>query len=755
MKRTLWNDGWKVNGKPVCLPRDEMIYTVRDPGSPAGDSQGFYGPGRYVYEKSFDFDSFRACLFFDGVYRNAKVYLNDVLKAGVPYGYIPFKARLGEVHAGDTVRVECDNEAQPDSRWYTGAGIYRNVVLYTAAGPHIAPRTLKVCVQDYRTGTVRVTLKTSNGEPASLEVLDGNETVARGTGNDTVLQIPNPKLWSEAHPFLYTLRASLGEDFEETRFGIRQIEKGPDGIYLNGKRILLRGGCVHHDNGLLGAASLRKSELRKIRKLKEAGFNAIRSAHNPASEELLNVCDELGMYVIEEMWDMWFVPKKEKDYASLWEENHLEDIRRVTERDFNHPCVLMYSLGNEIREPMSERGYEDMKEMTDLFHKLDPQKLVTAGLNLMILYSAATGKKENDVFLSLPPLDSENFNRVMSEIGPGMNHAADSKECDRLISPVLDLLDVAGYNYASGRYSIDAELHPDRLILGTETMTYDVGKNWKLISELKNVCGDFMWTAWDHIGENGIGAWAYTDDAESFAKPYPWRLSGAGAFDILGNPGAPANHAKAVWHHTDIPLIHLRPVNHDREPIKAAWRATDAIASYSWKGCDGKKTAAEIYFDADRIDLYQNARKIGSCKPECGRVEFPIVYHPGVLEAIAYDSGGKELCRASLVSADEKTQVVLRPEEASVKTGDIVYVNVHVEDRNGIVESNDDREVRIEVENGELIAFSSADPRTEEDMHSGICRTYYGKAQVIVKASCAGIMKVKCFGQCAEITVKE
>ena len=761
MKKQLFNSGWTVNGKAVTLPRDEMIRAGRRADAPAGDAQGFFLGGSYVYEREMGVDSPSAWLKFDGVYRNARVFLNGEEKISVPYGYSPFTVDLGCVKKEDLLRVTCDNEAQPDSRWYAGAGIYRDVYLYTADGAHILPCGIRVETVDYEKGIIHVSVMTSEGE-AEVRILDGEKVVAEAKGNDVTLTIPDAKLWDDVTPNLYTCRAVLGGDEDEVRFGVRQVEKRDDGIYVNGVKKLLRGGCIHHDGGLLGAAVEKATEYRRVRILKEAGFNAVRSSHNPTSEEMLNACDEMGMFVMDETWDMWFNHKNKYDYASQWSDNFRDDIRRLVERDYNHPSVILYSIGNEVSEPATKRGLDATKEMVELFHELDRTRLVTGGFNLMIIFSSSKGKGiydpeegTKDDSRKTTSMNSTLFNLMTSIVGSGMNKAANSKKADAVCSPSLDMLDVAGYNYASGRYPLDAKLHPDRLIIGSETMPYDIAKNWKMVETLDNLCGDFMWTAWDYLGENGIGAWSYAKDGGAFSKPHPWWLADTGAFDILGNPNAEAHWATATWHKADHPLIDVQPINHERRVAKAIWRGTNGLPSYSWRGCEGKKAVVEVFYDCNHIDLIQNGKKVKSAKVKDNRAVFRIIYIPGTLEAVAYDAAGRELARHALVTAADSIRPVLRPEAEEAHVGDLVYVNVAMEDENGIVESNADRTLKVQVEGGELLAFGSANPRLTEDIHSGEYTTYYGRALAIVRATRPGTLTVSVGDEKTEIHVIE
>lgn len=767
MKKQLFNENWifrRLNEKEtskVTLPHDAMFHEPRSADAPSGDAEAFFLVGMYRYEKEFECDAKHAYLGFDGVYKDAKVYLNGELKGEYHYGYAPFVVELGELKGKNTVAVECGVEKAPDSRWYSGAGIYRDVTLYTAdEDGFIRVNGVKVSTLDYAKGLINVKTDVSEGE-AQIEVFDGEKKVAEAKGNDVNIEIPEVKLWDADHPFLYTVKASVGKDTVCERFGVRQVvcDKG---LFVNGKKVLLKGGCVHSDNGLVGSESYRKSEYRRVKILKDAGFNAIRCSHNPASKHLLDACDELGLYVMDEGWDMWFHHKTKGDYATWWREYHDEDLKNMVDRDFNHPSVIMYSIGNEVSEPAKPEGVKVIGEMVDLLHSLDRNRLVTGGFNLMIITNASKGKAIydeegglNQDSSQLNGMNSTMFNMIVSMIGSGMNKSANSKKADEICSPALDQLDICGYNYASGRYALDAKLHPDRVIFGSETMPYTIGENWKMVETMDNLVGDFIWTAWDYIGENGIGAWSYTKDGRAFAKPYPWWLADTGAFDIIGTPNAEADWAKAAWHVTDKPLIDVRPINHDEKVAKAAWRGTNGMASYSWKNCEGRKMIVEVFTDGAKVDLYQNGKKVKSAKTKEDRALFKLTYVPGELEAVAFDGKGTEIGRNKLVSASSDLKVVLRPEEDCVAKGDIVYVAVNVEDENGIVESNADRRLKIEVENGELLAFGSANPRTIEDVHRGEYTTYYGRAMAIVRANGSGNIKIKVDDAAAEIKVEE
>ena len=397
-----------------------------------------------------------------------------------------------------------------------------------------------------------------------------------GEGTSFELTIPNAKLWSDETPQLYTAKITAREgDTLEISFGIRKIEWSNKGLFINRKETLLRGGCVHHDSGILGAATYAESEKRRVRILKENGFNAIRSSHNPASKALLDACDRYGMYVMDETFDMWYNRKNPYDYGCDWAEHWQEDTAAMVKRDFNHPSVILYSIGNEVAEPFEQKGIDAGRAQVALCHELDGTRPVTCGTNLMILSRAAKGQgiyqdgeqktgaegKQAGEDTGKVQNASLMFNIMTSFIGSNMNKAGNSKKVDALTTPFLDSLDIAGYNYGSGRYPLDGKEHPNRVVFGSETFLQDIWKNWEAVKQYPYVIGDFMWTSWDYLGEAGIGAWSYTGGMP-FNRPYPWILAGAGVIDILGTPDGSCKYASTVWGLEKKPVIAVRPVNH-------------------------------------------------------------------------------------------------------------------------------------------------------------------------------------------------
>ncbi|MGN0998340.1 MAG: glycoside hydrolase family 2 TIM barrel-domain containing protein [Faecousia sp.] len=736
MKKIHFNDHWSCNGKAVTLPHDAMIHEARTTDAPSGSAQAFFPGGSYVYEKTFEKPDGEHVIFqFEGVYKNAKVFLNGQEAGSCDYGYSPFFVCADEFlrDGENTIRVECENNDQPDSRWYTGSGIYRSVWLWTGCKGGIEPEQVRVHTVSLEPATIHVHTGHNN---AKMEILDGETVVAKGCGYDTDIVVPNAKLWSAETPNLYTCRVSVEGDEAVVTFGIRTITWDNKGFYINGKSTLLRGGCVHHDNGILGAATPDEADWRRVRIMKDAGFNAIRSAHNPCSRAMLDACDYYGMYMMDESWDMWFHHKNKFDYAAHWRKNYLSDLASMVSRDYNHPSVVMYSIGNEVSEPAKAEGVEKTKEMVAFLHEADGTRPVTGGFNLMIIANAKKGKgiyneeggMNNDAD-KMQGMNSTMFNMITNMVGSGMNKSANGKAADEATTPCLDALDMAGYNYASGRYPLDGKAHPNRLIFGSETFPYDIAKNWKMVHQYDYLVGDFMWTAWDYLGEAGIGAWAYTKDGTGFNKPYPWLLADTGALDILGTPNAEMFWAQAAWGLLSKPVISVQPVNHPgMNPAKMAWRGTNALASWAWSGCEGNKAIVEVYSDAATIELYLNGKKLGKKKVKDCRAIFKTKYAPGKIEAVAYDAAGREVSRSHLESATGKLRICAAPEVETAAPGEVVYINVALVGENGVVESNADRKLTVTVEGSELLGFGSANPRTEDRFDAGEYTTYYGKA---------------------------
>ena len=755
MKRTDFCRGWSFRKAgentwmPVPVPHDAMQLEERSPGAPTGSAGAYYHGGCYEYRKVFSVpegDPGRYfALLFEGVMPSAKVLLNGRKIGGCAYGYTQFEVPLTGIKAGstNTVTVIADNRGVPNSRWYTGAGIYRPVWLVEGNAAHIITGGLRVTTLSCEHREIRVTTACTGTGTVSVEILDGEHVIARQEGEDVTFSLPKLELWDADHPNLYTCRAALRDgdtvlDTEETRFGIRQIAWSTQGLFINGRKTLLKGGCIHHDNGILGARCFDEAEWRRIGRLKEYGFNAVRSAHNPLCRSALEACDALGMYVMDETWDMWNRHKTKNDYAAHFNDCRKRDVQAMTDKDYNHPSVILYSVGNEVTEPAQPEGVQLVRDIIAEVKRLDNTRPVTAGINIALLLMAKQGtmfgsagepneKKTDSSMPGSAEVGSTEFNEMAAKIADQMMAATLSPEGDEASSPVLDLLDIAGYNYACARYETEPYVHPDRVIVGSETYPQDLAKTWPVIEKCPWVIGDFMWTAWDYIGEAGIGAWVREEKEQGFAKPYPYKLGGAGALDILGNETAEAGMASVIWGNRQTPYIAVQPVLPDGERwYPAAWRGSNAIPSWSFRGCENRPATVEVYTAAEEAELFLNDVSLGRQAVTDFRAVFTVLYQPGVLRALAYHSDGSRT-ESFLKSGDDHTRIVIRP-EGTCKPGKVLFVDILLCGENGEVECNADEQLRVTVTGGTLLAFGSAAPKTEEAFHTGVYTTHYGRA---------------------------
>ena len=759
-----WNKEWNIfyNGKfwdKADLPLDLMIRSPRNKDSSAGGSNAYFEGAVYAFEKELvvpaEWLTKRVYLRFDGVYRNAEVFVNGESLCHHAYGYTGFDVCLdGHIHEGNNlIRVVADNSKTPNSRWYTGGGIYRDVTLIIQEPVCFELDSVRVETMSINPPKIHVKSAYSCGE-AFYEIYDGAKLIATSSSPD--IDLPEAKLWSDKSPYLYTLKAKLLQngklmDEEVVRFGIRELRFSTKGFYVNGVNTLLRGGCIHHDNGIVGSAAYKESEYRKIKKLKEAGFNAIRSAHNPCSRHLLNACDEYGVYVLDEGFDMWYNRKRRYDYALDFMENYESDLAWMVAKDYNHPSVIMYSIGNEISEPGSQKGLDLAKKMVDLLHRLDATRPVTAGANLFIIEDATHGlgiyddSKMNE---KEKPVSSDLFNQIAQKVGPKMNDRSKGKTTDLAVSPFINILDIAGYNYANKKYVYDGLHHPERIIFGSETFPQDIYKNWQMVKEFPYLFGDFMWVAWDYLGEVGLGGWTYEEDqAFIYEKPYPWILADSGAIDIIGTPNAELAWARTVWGLNSKPVICLMPVNKPYDKVnKSVWRGTNAIESYAWRGCDGKMCQAEIYTEAVYVTLYINDKKLTTHKVKQDRAIFHFPYASGTIKAVALDAEKKPIGESSLHSSFGPLHVHLRPEAKQAHVGEVVYIDVTLEDEHGIVESNADTKLEVSTK-AELLAFGSAEQQQTEPYYTYRCTTYYGRALLVIRPKEKGYLQIKVEGE--------
>lgn len=748
-----FNSNWtfcKEGGVPisVSLPHDAMSKEPRDGGCRNGVNSGYFPGGKYVYEKTFELDAAMIGksieLHFEGVYQNCKIYANGKLAGSHRYGYTAFDVDISdEVRAGEnTIRVEVDNSLEPNCRWYSGSGIYRPVQLIIREKNHITQVHLETV--DIHPAKIRVDVQTTEESNVTVEVYEEKKLVA--SGKPGILEVPDVKLWSAETPFLYTVLVKTDTDERLAPFGIRKLEWDAEmGLTVNGERVLLRGGCIHHDHGVLGACEYYDAEYRRIRILKENGFNAVRIAHNPASQITLDICDKLGMYVMNETFDGWYVPKTYHDYARWFYEDWKQDITAMVESSRNHPCVIMYSHGNEVSETATKRGAEVCRELTDFIHGLDSTRPVTAGVNVLLNVYANMGmgvyKDKGDYKPEPLPrkggykekkTGSAFFNAMAQKLGPLMFFMSKGAKGDKACLGAANGLDVPGLNYASSRYDEDVKKYPNRLMVGSETMVADLPYNWERVKKYPQLLGDFVWSAWDYLGEACIGDWTY----HSY-KGLPL-LAGQGMIDITGKPLASMYFMQIVWGLRKEPFIGVRPLNHTKEaPSTGAWQFTNAIDSWSWQGFEGEKAVVEVYADAASVRLLLNCKEIDTKPVKKYKAIFKLPYHPGTLTAEALDEQGNVISSHSLTTAGAETVLTVKPEKQVLRTNsqDLCYLPIEFTDKAGNLKPYVEQRVEITVNGAAILAgFGSALCKTDEVFDKNYHNSYRGRCLAVLRA---------------------
>lgn len=769
MKPTPLLTGWTCRhlgdtapGKAVTLPHDAMLAEPRTAISAGGTNTGWYEGYDYEYQRTLTVPENELAdthiLEFEGVYHNAEVWLNGQKAAFRPYGYTNFYVDCAPyLHAGENeLRVIARNADQPNSRWYSGAGIYRPVQLWKARGAHITLNGVKIRTLSLQPAIVEVRVKTTAPGTVRLTVDDLPAMQQESDGEAVfTLTLDNARLWTPETPNLYTCRVSFADDEVTETFGVRKVEWGTDGFLLNGKRYIIQGACIHHDNGLLGAVCDPDAVARKVRLLKENGYNAIRSAHNPCSKALLTECDRQGVLVMDEYIDHWYIHKTEHDYVDYFNDWWRQDLTDMVEKDYNHPCVVLYSTGNEVSETAQKRGIALTKEMTDFLHGLDDSRPVTCGVNIFFnflssigfgVYSDEKAKKEaeraekakqrGEKAAKKKAVGSQFFNNLAGLLGDEfMKRGATLHGCDVKTRDAFANMDIAGYNYGIYRYKHDLKKYPQRLILGSETFCNDAYKFRELAKQEPRLVGDFVWAGMDYLGEVMVGSWEYADYAETFDGGLGWVSAGSGRIDLTGKPLGEALYTRVALEADNGPYIAVCPVNHtgDRHS-PSAWKMTNAMPSWSWTGCEGRKANVEVYARAARVELVLNGHTVGSktLKNDC-LARFSIPYESGTLEAVSYDAADHEIGRCKLQSAGGATSLTLDAEEPAAQTGHLCYVRLRYTDENGITKPLMRGSIQVQVRGGTLVGLGSACPFNKHSYLDSETDTYYGEALAIVR----------------------
>ncbi len=741
-----FHDGWRYahldqgDWQEVTLPHDAMLSEPRTEQSPGGTNTGWFACRDYEYEKTFEAPEDAAYLEFEGVYHKAQVFLDGEEKPAHHNGYFGFRVPITAGH--HSLRVIARNADSPSSRWYSGAGIYRPVSLVCLPKEHILPESIQIKTLDYHTRTIRVSFATTGSDQVEVTALH-----EKAAGTDSVtLSIKEAGLWSPEEPNLITLTLRYHDDVQTIRYGIRTVEvDAQKGFCINGKRTLLLGACIHHDNGILGAAGYPFAERRKVMLLKKAGYNAIRSAHNPISKAMLDACDELGMMVLDEYADMWYIHKTRYDYAECLERSWHEDLRLMVEKDRNHPSVVMYSIGNEVSETAQRKGIELTESMTKRLHELDDRP-VTCGINIFFNYLSSLGmgvytdKKAEQAIAEKKKakrkaVGSEFFNNLTGLLGADfMKFGATLHGSNVKTRDAFEKLDVAGYNYGIRRYKRDTRLYPHRVILGSETFISDAMIFYDLAQKTPALIGDFAWAGMDYLGEVGVGAWEYTDNAPSFDHGPGWLTAGVGAIDLIGTETAQMAYTQVAFGLSPVRIGVIPVCYSGQKHSPAAWRMTNAIESWAWNGMEGRKAVVEVYARGAWVALHLNQEKVGKKRLNAkGIARFSLPYRPGQLTAVVYDDTSKETARTTLFSAEEETVLQLMPEKKTVCKDELLYVRLRYTDPNGLLKPGERGEIMVKVQGGTLMGLGNACSYHERGYLTSMTDTYYGEAMAVIR----------------------
>lgn len=787
---------------PVTLPHDAMLSEPRTQESTGEGNIGWYIGGDYEYTKKFtvpkEYENQKVLIEFEGVYHNAEVHINGKKVAGRPYGYTNFYIntdgffKFGEENE---VKVIAHNADQPNSRWYSGTGIYRPAYLHIGGEKYIPVNGVKIRTLSYNPAQIEVAVKTSAPGEVSLEIefegkrvltaigeskavaAQNNETKNTSAASEKpakeyqavfLLDVPNAKLWDTEHPSLYTCKAVFGEDEVTETFGIRELVWNPQvGMTINGKRVILRGACFHHDNGVLGACTYPEAEERKMRIFKENGYNAVRSAHYPCSKALLDACDRVGMLLMDEYVDVWYIHKTKYDYANQLAGWWKQDLKDMVDKDFNHPSVIMYSTGNEVAETAQKKGIALTGEMTNYLHSLDSTRPVTCGINIFFNFLSSIGlgvysddkaeksaenaekfaaEQAKKAAAAKPekkkkPVGSEFYNTLACLVGDYfMKCGATLYPCDLKTRDAYANMDIAGYNYGIFRYKHDLKKYPNRLILGSETFCKDAYSFWEIAKKNKRIIGDFVWAGWDYIGEVGDGAAEYSD--YKFEDPSTRMTGGNGRIDLNGKPRAEAAYTRVAFERETGPFIAVDPVYQKEKLRLTGWQLTKALESWAWGGCSGEPAKVEVYARAAQVELFINGKSVGKKNVKKCRANFNTTYEDGEITAVSYDEKGKEINRYSLQTAGKETILQVRPEEKSVKPEGLAFVQLQYTDTKGIWKPMEKHNLKVTVENGILKGLGSPAPYVKGNYTDDTVATYYGEAMAVVQADGNGPVKV-------------
>ena len=711
---------------------DKIVPQIRsgpfDSKSEGGASAGFTVGGIAWYRKTFtlpkSLEAKSISLIFGGIYMNAQIYLNGKLVGEHPYGYTTFSFDITpDVRFGNEkniLAVKVDTSGR-HTRWYSGSGIYRHVWLRATEPVHIDNWGIFITTPKINSNSAAVKILTKLVNEKNIEqnvklisrIIDARGYTVKKADIDAVISpddshqfeqsvtVYKPKLWSIETPYLYKLESNVEIDGKivdtvDTIFGIRSIEiSAEEGFKLNGKVIELKGGCVHHDNGCLGACAYDRAEERRVELLKANGFNAIRTSHNTPSQAFLDACDRFGMVVIDESFDCWNEGKNSSDYHLYFKDWWQRDIDSMVLRDRNHPCVIMWSIGNEVPNQTTPQGAQITGMLVDYVRKLDPTRPVTQAF--------APAANWDDQF------------------------------------EAFDKLDAVGYNYKEYRYRTDHEKRPRQIMLSTESMPKELYKHWKSTVELPYVIGDFVWTAMDYLGEAGLG-WARLEGEPDTSFKWPWTVANCGDLDLCGFKRPQSYFRDIVWGQRKIVLFVHEPKTEGKKELLSWWGWPKVFSSWTWPGQEGKMLDVYVYSACPKVRLMLNDQDLGikeinDSSQLTGVWQVP--YQPGKLEAVGLDKNGKEIAKSELLTADTPAAIRLSLDRIKLDAGkqDLCYVTVEILDEKGNLCPNADDLVHFQIDGpAKLIGICNGDPRSTESFQLPQRKAWHGRLLAVIKA---------------------
>ncbi len=700
--------------------------------SAGGASTGHVVGGTAWYRKHFTLEKADegklVQVLFDGVYMNADVWINGHHLGNHPYGYTAFAfdltKHLNPAGQDNVLAVQVKNEGK-NSRWYSGSGIYRDVKLIKTGKVHIpiwgiavtipevsaekAMVNFNINIANSENETGKLVVTTTIKSPVNQEKIEAVTTIDPFSGEavlaDQKFEIGQPALWSPEKPDLYEAVTEVSfngkiVDVQTTTFGIRSIKfTAEKGFLLNGQPVELKGGCLHHDNGPLGSAAFETAEYRRVKTMKENGFNAIRTSHNPPSKHFLDACDKLGMLVMDESFDQWQRPKNPQDYNLYFDQWWEKDLESMVKRDRNHPSIIIWSIGNEINERADSSGLEIARKLKAKILEMDKTRPVTQAIC-----------------------------HFWDHPGWGWERTA----------PAFAQMDVHGYNYRWGDYESDHANFPERIIIGTESFPKEAFENWQMVEKHSYVIGDFVWTGMDYLGESGIGNSRLDTVKWGFLPPWPWFNANCGDISILGYKKPQMLYRDVVWKNSDLEMLVHAPVAEGLKEIVSQWGWPEEWKSWNWPGNEGKPLQVSVYSRCDSVRLELNGKLIGKKEvSESTKLTaiFDVPYEPGELTAIGLKDG-KEIVRQSLKTAGKPAQLKITSEVNNFEgiKNELVYYNIEVLDENGLLVPDAAIPVEFEISGGgKLQAVASENPSEMQSFQQPWVKTYRGKCQLIVR----------------------